>query len=235
MLQDRTGCQIRLWSVKFADQSVVSPGGFQTVSTCHIRLLSAPNLSLLPLCLKSQLPPAMWLLHCCTDLSNYAALQGHHPCWYWEPSVHLYREPMHRGYILNSTQPGVTCSWSQRIASLTSAAFNTVILDKLPLKLHNMVLSTSMCSWIKDFLTGRPQVMRIRDCTSATVCSAQLSHDCSVIHCSNTFVKFADTTIEGLMSDNETLYREEPLYLPLLCLPLQQRSKPGVKMNPGSI
>lgn len=102
-LQDWTGCQIRLWSVKFADQSVVSPGGFQTVSTCHIRLLSAPNLSLLPLCLKSQLPPAMWLLHCCTDLSNYAALQGHHPCWYWEPSVHLYREPMHRGYSLNSS------------------------------------------------------------------------------------------------------------------------------------
>lgn len=116
-----------------------------------------------------------------------------------------------------------------------NSAFNTVILDKPPLKLHNMVLSTSMCSWIKDFLTGRPQVVRIRDCISSTVCSAQLSHDCSVIHCSNTFVKFADTTIEGLMSDNETIYKEEPLYLPLLCLPLQQRSKPGVKMNPGSI
>lgn len=110
-----------------------------------------------------------------------------------------------------------------------NSAFNTVILDKLPLKLHNMGLSTSMCSWIKDFLTSRPQVVRIRDCTSSTVYSAQLSQDCSAIHCLNTFVKFEDdTTIEGLVSDNdETLYREEPLHLRLLCSHLQQRSKPG--------
>ncbi|KAI3356770.1 hypothetical protein L3Q82_003451 [Scortum barcoo] len=73
-----------------------------------------------------------------------------------------------------------------------SSAFNTVIPDKLILKLHNLGLPSSLCHWIRDFLTNK-----------ASGC------DCSVIHSTNTIVKFADdTTIVGLISDNdETHYK----------------------------
>ncbi|KAI3372400.1 hypothetical protein L3Q82_022681 [Scortum barcoo] len=71
----------------------------------------------------------------------------------------------------------------------------------------------------RDFLTNRPQVVRIGDNTSSTlvlstgtpqgcVLSPALftlfTSDCSAIHSTNTIVKFADdTTIVGLISDNE--------------------------------
>ncbi|KAI3368718.1 hypothetical protein L3Q82_025413 [Scortum barcoo] len=93
-----------------------------------------------------------------------------------------------------------------------SSAFNTVIPDKLILKLHNLGLPSSLCHWIRDFLTNRPQVVRIGDNTSSTlvlstgtpqgcVLSPALftlftlfTSDCSAIHSTNTIVKFADDT-----------------------------------------
>ncbi|KAI3354821.1 hypothetical protein L3Q82_004625 [Scortum barcoo] len=66
-----------------------------------------------------------------------------------------------------------------------------------------------MCHWIRDFLTNRPQVVRIGDNTSSTlvlstgtpqgcVLSPALftlfTSDCSAIHSTNTIVKFADDT-----------------------------------------
>ncbi|KAI3373024.1 hypothetical protein L3Q82_023467, partial [Scortum barcoo] len=113
-------------------------------------------------------------------------------------------------------------------------AFNTVILDKLILKLHNLGLPSLLCHWIRDFLTNRPQVVRIGDNTSSTlvlstgtpqgcVLSPALftlfTSDCSAIHSTNTIVKFADdTTIVGLILDNdETHYREEIQHLTQWC------------------
>lgn len=107
-----------------------------------------------------------------------------------------------------------------------SSAFNTVIPDKLVLKLHAVGLPVSLCHWIRDFLTSRPQVVRIGNKTSSPlvlstgtpqgcVLSPALftlfTHDCAAIHPTNTVVKFADdTTVVGLISDNnETHYREE--------------------------
>ncbi|KAI3360268.1 hypothetical protein L3Q82_014582 [Scortum barcoo] len=90
-----------------------------------------------------------------------------------------------------------------------SSAFNTVIPDKLILKLHNLGLPSSLCHWIRDFLTNRPQVVRIGDNTSSTlvlstgtpqgcVLSPALftlfTSDCSAIYSTNTIVKFADDT-----------------------------------------
>ncbi|KAI3356988.1 hypothetical protein L3Q82_003623 [Scortum barcoo] len=84
------------------------------------------------------------------------------------------------------------------------SAFNTVIPDKLILKLHNLGLPSSLCHWIRDFLTNRPQVVRIGDNTSSTlvlstgtpqgcVLSPALftlfTSDCSAIHSTNTIVK----------------------------------------------
>ncbi|XP_014842662.1 PREDICTED: uncharacterized protein LOC106917881 [Poecilia mexicana] len=48
-----------------------------------------------------------------------------------------------------------------------SSAFNTVIPDKLVLKLLEVGLPASLCHWIRDFLTNRHQVVRISGSTSS--------------------------------------------------------------------
>lgn len=115
-----------------------------------------------------------------------------------------------------------------------SSAFNTVIPDKLALKLHAVGLPASLCHWIRDFLTNRPQVVRMGNTTSSPlvlstgtpqgcVLSPALftlfTHDCAATHPTNTVVKFADdTTVVGLISDNdETHYREEVHQLTQWC------------------
>ena len=50
-----------------------------------------------------------------------------------------------------------------------SAAFNTTIPHKLVLKLIHLGLPTSLCSWILDFVSNRPQNVRVGDLTSSTI------------------------------------------------------------------
>lgn len=78
-----------------------------------------------------------------------------------------------------------------------SLDFNTVIPDKLALKLNNLGLSTSLYHRIRDFLSDRPWVVRVGSWTSSTlilntgtpqgcVLSPTLftlfTHDCSATH-----------------------------------------------------
>ena len=42
-----------------------------------------------------------------------------------------------------------------------SSVFNTTVSTKLITKLRTLGLNTSLCNWILDFLTGRPQVVRL--------------------------------------------------------------------------
>jgi hypothetical protein len=42
-----------------------------------------------------------------------------------------------------------------------SSSFNTIVPSKLITKLRILGLNTSLCYWILDFLTGRPQVVRV--------------------------------------------------------------------------
>ncbi len=42
-----------------------------------------------------------------------------------------------------------------------SSAFNTIVPIELAVKLTELGLNTSLCNWIQDFLTGRPQVVKI--------------------------------------------------------------------------
>ncbi|KAI3353721.1 hypothetical protein L3Q82_004960 [Scortum barcoo] len=89
-------------------------------------------------------------------------------------------------------------------------------------------------SFIKNFLTGRPQAVRMGSTTSSTltlntgapqgcVLSPLLyslfTHDCVATHSSNTIIKFADdTTVIGLITgDDETAYREEVRALTSWC------------------
>jgi hypothetical protein len=47
-----------------------------------------------------------------------------------------------------------------------SSAFNTIVPSKLNTKLRTLGVNTSLCNWILDFLTDRPQVVRVGNNTS---------------------------------------------------------------------
>ncbi len=107
-----------------------------------------------------------------------------------------------------------------------SSAFNTVLPDRLVAKLLDLGFSPSICHWIKDFLTNRPQTVRLgshfsstltlstgapQGCVLSPLLYILYTHDCISIHPTNTIIKFADdTTIVGLISGgDETVYRDE--------------------------
>ncbi|KAL0190088.1 hypothetical protein M9458_017187, partial [Cirrhinus mrigala] len=115
-----------------------------------------------------------------------------------------------------------------------SSAFNTIIPQQLIHKLNLLGLNTSLCNWILDFLTGRPQSVRVGSNTSSTTTLSTgapqgcvlspllftlLTHDCTAKFSSNHIIKFADdTTVVGLISNNdETHYREEVAQLAKWC------------------
>jgi len=106
-----------------------------------------------------------------------------------------------------------------------SSAFNTIIPTRLPGKLM-MGLNTALCAWILDFLTVRPQDVRVgrhtsrpftlntgspQACIFSPLLYSLYTHDCVVRFSSDTIVKFADdTVVVGLISGNdEKTYREE--------------------------
>ncbi|KAI4882420.1 hypothetical protein NFI96_021740 [Prochilodus magdalenae] len=107
-----------------------------------------------------------------------------------------------------------------------SSALNTIIPQHLIGKLNLLGLNTSLSNWILDFLTGRPQSVRIgrntsstttlctgapQDCVLSPLLFTLLTHDCAAMHSSNHIIKSADdTTVVSLISKNdESAYREE--------------------------
>jgi hypothetical protein len=50
-----------------------------------------------------------------------------------------------------------------------SSALNTIVPSKLINKLRTLVLNTSLCNWILDFLMGCPQAIRVGNNTSTTL------------------------------------------------------------------
>lgn len=115
-----------------------------------------------------------------------------------------------------------------------SSAFNTIVPSKLVLKLRGLGLGNSICDWLFDFLTGRPQTVRIGKALSSTIvlrtgapqgcCLSPLlyslfTHDCAARFDNNSIIKFADdTTVIGLISNNDEMaYRREVENLSLWC------------------
>ncbi len=115
-----------------------------------------------------------------------------------------------------------------------SSAFNTIIPSKLNTKLGDLGVNTSLCNWIMDILTNRPQHVRSGHTCSTTITLntgvpqgcvlspflySLYTHDCRPVHGSNSIIKFADdTTVIGLIRDNdETAYREEVQHLAAWC------------------
>ena len=50
-----------------------------------------------------------------------------------------------------------------------SSAFNTIQPPRLSDKLLQMGVNVQLVSWITDYLTERPQFVRLKDCVSETV------------------------------------------------------------------
>ncbi|KAK1804001.1 hypothetical protein P4O66_003762 [Electrophorus voltai] len=115
-----------------------------------------------------------------------------------------------------------------------SSAFNTIVPSLLTTKLEDLGLHTSLCDWISNFLTDRPQSVRVGNCVSSTltlstgapqgcVLSPLLyslyTYDCAATSNSTIIVKFADDTVfMGLISDNEDrAYLEEIKHLENWC------------------
>ncbi|KAK1804694.1 hypothetical protein P4O66_003525 [Electrophorus voltai] len=115
-----------------------------------------------------------------------------------------------------------------------SSAFNTIIPSLLTTKLEDLGLHTSLCDWISNFLTDRPQSVRVGNCASSTLTLSNgapqgcvlspllyslYTYDCTATSSSNIIVKFADdTVVVGLISDNdERAYLEEIKHLENWC------------------
>ncbi len=107
-----------------------------------------------------------------------------------------------------------------------SSAFNTIVPTKLAVKLSDLGLDTSLCDWIQDFLTGRPQVVKMgqftsnpitliigapQGCVLSPLLYSLYTHDCMSSHSSTSIGKLADDTVVlGLISNNdETTYLDE--------------------------
>ncbi len=100
-----------------------------------------------------------------------------------------------------------------------SSAFNTIVPTKLAVKLSDLGLNTSLCDWIQDFLTARPQVVKVskftsnsitlnigapQGCVLSPLLYSLYTHDCVSSHSSTSIIKFADDTVVlGLVSNND--------------------------------
>ncbi|KAK3521012.1 hypothetical protein QTP86_002491 [Hemibagrus guttatus] len=106
-----------------------------------------------------------------------------------------------------------------------SSAFNNIIPYTLTTKLQHLGLSPSLCQWISNLLTSRPQAVKIgrhvsvslilstgapQGCVRSPLLYSLYTYDFVATNNSIT-IKFADdTVVVGLISDNnETAYLEE--------------------------
>ncbi len=102
----------------------------------------------------------------------------------------------------------------------------TIVPTKLAVKLSDLGLNTSLCDWIQDFLTARPQVVKVgqftsnsitlnvgapQGCVLSPLLYSLYTHDCVSSHSSTSIIKFADDTVVlGLINNNdEAAYLDE--------------------------
>ncbi len=107
-----------------------------------------------------------------------------------------------------------------------SSAFNTIVPTKLADKLSDLGITSSLCDWIQDFLTARPQVVKFgqftsnsitldvgapQGCVLSPLLYSLYTHDCMSSHSSTSIIKFADDTVVlGLINNNdEAAYLDE--------------------------
>ena len=115
-----------------------------------------------------------------------------------------------------------------------SSAFNTIIPDILVSKLTDLGLSSSICKWIMNFLSDRPQRVKMgchtssslslsigspQGCVLSPLLYSLYTYDCTTAHPSTSIIKYADdTTIVGPISEgDESEYRHEVERLETWC------------------
>ena len=115
-----------------------------------------------------------------------------------------------------------------------SSAFNTVIPNKLTHKQSTLGLHPALCDWLQDFLTGRPQSVRIGNRTSAgiitntgtpqgcvlnTIPYTLFTYYCVASRKDNTILNImGDTAVIGCISGgDEAAYRREVASLVSWC------------------
>ncbi len=91
-----------------------------------------------------------------------------------------------------------------------SSDFNNIVPIKLAVKLTDLSLNSSLCDWIHDFLTGRPQVVNMgqfisnsitlnigapQGCVLSPLLFSFYTHNCVPSHSSTSIVKFADDNV----------------------------------------
>ena len=111
-----------------------------------------------------------------------------------------------------------------------SAAFNTILPERLQWKLSLMGVESSICRWIMDFFSNRQQQVRLgqymsdpqytnigapQGCVLSPFLYSLYTNDCTSNSSSIKLIKFADdTTLVGLIKDNdESAYRKEVSHL----------------------
>ncbi len=116
-----------------------------------------------------------------------------------------------------------------------SSALNTINLEIPINKLLDLYLPAPTCTGIKDFLTNRPQSVKLRShlssslilstgspqgCVLSPLLYALYTYDCTTSHPSNSIIKFADnTTVVGVITrGDETANREKVQQLAVWCL-----------------
>ncbi|KAF7706728.1 gastrula zinc finger protein XlCGF28.1-like, partial [Silurus meridionalis] len=115
-----------------------------------------------------------------------------------------------------------------------SSAFNTVHPTVLITKLSELGICPYICRWILNFLTNRPQSVRLgnqvsstlilntgipQGCVLSPLLYSLFTHDCAPLYNSNIFINYADdTTVVGQIDNNdESAYREEIRNLAAWC------------------
>ena len=88
-----------------------------------------------------------------------------------------------------------------------SSVFNIIVPSKLIIKLEALDLNPFLCNWVLDFMTGRPQVVKVGNNISTSLTHntgapqgwvlspllySLFTHDCVAMHVSNSIIKFAD-------------------------------------------
>ncbi|KAK3554553.1 hypothetical protein QTP70_025498, partial [Hemibagrus guttatus] len=107
-----------------------------------------------------------------------------------------------------------------------SSAFDTVIPHRLSEKLLTLGLTPSLCNWVLNFLTDRPQSVRVgnrtsgirtvstgtpQGCVLSPLLYTLFTYDCVASQTSTKIIKFADdtTVIRLITGGEETSYRTE--------------------------
>ncbi len=153
-----------------------------------------------------------------------------HPCYFGPSSVRPNRSTDDAiSQVLHSSLTNIDSKNGNYVRLLFidySSAFNTIVPIKLAVKLSDLCLNSSLCDWIQDFLTGRPQVVKMgqftsnsitlnvgapQGCVLSPLLYSLYTHDCVSSHSSTSIFKFADdTVILGLITNNdETAYLDE--------------------------